>query len=175
MRVYDDRSGCSGGESGDSLPGGQTGWDNQVRQADGFSQGQGVRSAPKGAPALAHRCFLHQHPRDFYYLCSVLDGCSRYLVHCEIREQMKERDVEVIIQRAVEKFPGAQPRIISDNGPQFIARDFKEFVRVSGMTHVRTRKQKRLQSRAVNRRLEDSINPIAANGAKTNECQGSPV
>ena len=33
---------------------------------------------------------------------------------------------------------GAGPRIISDNGPQFIARDFKEFIRVSGMTHVRT-------------------------------------
>ena len=30
------------------------------------------------------------------------------------------------------------PRIISDNGPQFIARDFKEFIRVCGMTHVRT-------------------------------------
>lgn len=30
------------------------------------------------------------------------------------------------------------PRIISDNGPQFIARDFKEFIRLSGMTHVRT-------------------------------------
>jgi putative transposase len=29
-------------------------------------------------------------------------------------------------------------RIVSDNGPQFIARDFKEFIRVSGMTHVRT-------------------------------------
>ena len=28
--------------------------------------------------------------------------------------------------------------IISDNGPQFIARDFKEFIRISGMTHVRT-------------------------------------
>ncbi|MGZ3380877.1 MAG: transposase, partial [Isosphaeraceae bacterium] len=27
--------------------------------------------------------------------------------------------------------------IISDNGPQFIARDFKEFIRISGMTHVR--------------------------------------
>src|SRR6202158_1180921 len=25
-----------------------------------------------------------------------------------------------------------------DNGPQFIARDFKEFIRISGMTHVRT-------------------------------------
>ena len=32
----------------------------------------------------------------------------------------------------------APSRIISDNGPQFIARDFKEFIRVSGMTHVRT-------------------------------------
>ena len=34
--------------------------------------------------------------------------------------------------------PEARPRIISDNGPQFIAKDFKEFIRISGMTHVRT-------------------------------------
>jgi transposase InsO family protein len=74
----------------------------------------------------------------FYYLCSFLDGCSRYIVHWEIREQMTEKDVEIILQRAKEKFPDARPRIISDNGPQFIARDFKEFIRISGMTHVRT-------------------------------------
>lgn len=74
----------------------------------------------------------------FYYLCSILDGCSRYLVHWELRESMKEADVEVVLQRAREAFPGERPRIISDNGPQFIARDFKEFIRISGMTHVRT-------------------------------------
>lgn len=74
----------------------------------------------------------------FYYLCSLLDGCSRYLVHWEIRESMTEQDVETIVQRAREKFPGAKPRIISDNGPQFIAKDFKEFIRIAGMTHVRT-------------------------------------
>ncbi|PTY01623.1 hypothetical protein DB346_12865 [Verrucomicrobia bacterium LW23] len=34
--------------------------------------------------------------------------------------------------------PASPPRIISDNGPRFIARDFKEFIRVTGMTHVRT-------------------------------------
>jgi len=34
------------------------------------------------------------------------------------------------------KCPEAKPRIISDNEPQFIARDFKEFIRISGMTHV---------------------------------------
>ena len=74
----------------------------------------------------------------FYYLCSILDGFSRYIVHWEIRESMKESDVEIILQRAREKFPDAAPRIISDNGPQFIARDFKDFVRICGMTHVKT-------------------------------------
>jgi len=74
----------------------------------------------------------------FYYLCSVLDGCSRFLVHWDLRESMKEADIEMILERAKEKYPEATPRIISDNGPQFIARDFKEFIRISGMTHVRT-------------------------------------
>jgi transposase InsO family protein len=74
----------------------------------------------------------------FYYLCSVLDGYSRYIVHWEIREAMKERDVEIILQRGREAFPGVQPRIISDNGPQFIAKEFKAFIRICGMTHVRT-------------------------------------
>ena len=74
----------------------------------------------------------------FYYLCSLLDGYSRAIVHWEVRESMKETDIETIVQRALEKHPAARPRIISDNGPQFIARDFKEFIRVAGLTHVRT-------------------------------------
>jgi len=74
----------------------------------------------------------------FYYLISVLDGYSRYLVHWEIRERMSELDVEIVLQRAREQFPGATPRIISDNGPQFVAKEFKQFIRTSGMTHVRT-------------------------------------
>jgi len=73
----------------------------------------------------------------FYYQCSVLDGFSRAILHWEIRESMKESEIEIILQRAREKYPGTRPRIISDNGPQFIARDFKEFIRVAGMTHVR--------------------------------------
>jgi putative transposase len=74
----------------------------------------------------------------FYYLCSILDGFSRFLVHWDLRESMREVDIEVILARAKEKYSEAKPRIISDNGPQFIARDFKEFIRISGMTHVRT-------------------------------------
>jgi putative transposase len=74
----------------------------------------------------------------FYYLTSLLDGCSRYIVHWELRESMTERDVETIVQRGLELFPGEKPRIISDNGPQFIARDFQQFIRLVGITHVRT-------------------------------------
>jgi len=74
----------------------------------------------------------------FYYLCSVLDGASRFIVHWDIRESMTEMDVELIVERARDKYPGVKPRIISDNGPQFIARDFKEYIRLTGMTHVRT-------------------------------------
>jgi len=74
----------------------------------------------------------------FYYPCAVLDGASRYLIAWSLRESMTEAEVEIPLQRAKEKFPNARPRIISDNGPQFIAKDFKEFIRISGMTHIRT-------------------------------------
>jgi len=74
----------------------------------------------------------------FYYLRSVLDGYSRYIVHWEIRESMTEADAGTILPRAHEPLPEARPRIISENGPQFVARDFKTFVRLYGMTPVRT-------------------------------------
>ena len=74
----------------------------------------------------------------FFFLCSILDGYSRFIIHREIRETMTEAEVETILQRAREQSPGERPRIISDNGPQFIARDFKELIRICGMTHVRT-------------------------------------
>ncbi len=119
----------------------------RVLSAEGLLQRWNSRPTKKGAgfeqPLCAHE---HWHvdvshinvAGTFYYLCSLLDGCSRAIVHHELRESMTETDVEIIIQRALEKHPGASPRIISDNGPQFIARDFKEFVRVAGLTHVKT-------------------------------------
>jgi transposase InsO family protein len=81
--------------------------------------------------------FINLHG-TFYFLTAILDGYSRSIVHWEIREGMKEQDELVVLQRAKEKHPDENPRIISDNGPQFIAKDFKEYIRLSGMTHVRT-------------------------------------
>ena len=60
------------------------------------------------------------------------------------RSQVSRRAREItpflvmdILERAKELYPEARPRIISDNGPQFLAKDFKEFIRVSGLSHVR--------------------------------------
>ena len=51
----------------------------------------------------------------FYYLVSVLDGASRYLVHWELRESMREADVEVVLQHAIER---AHPASLdADAGP----------------------------------------------------------
>ena len=72
------------------------------------------------------------------FLCSLLDSPSGLIVHWEIREQMTEADVETIIQRGRES-SHAPARIISEKpGLEFIAKDFKEFILICGMTHVRT-------------------------------------
>ena len=119
----------------------------RVLKAAGLLAGSSPVPSKKGTgfiqPLLPHE---HWHidvsylniAGTFYFLCSVLDGCSRFIVHYEIREKMEESDVEIILQRAREAYPDARPRIISDNGPQFIAKDFKEFIRIAGMTHVKT-------------------------------------
>ena len=74
----------------------------------------------------------------FYYLCSVIDGYSRAIVHWELRESMTTDHVQIVLQKALECHPGVTPRVVSDNGPQFVAKDFKEYIRITGMTHVRT-------------------------------------
>ena len=57
----------------------------------------------------------------------------------EIHEAVSETEVEIVLQRGRAGLPGVSPRIVSCNGSQYIARDFKEFIRMNGMTQVRAR------------------------------------
>lgn len=119
----------------------------RVLKAAGRLDRKSNKQSQKGS-GFDHPLKAHQHWHvdisyinaggTFFYLITVLDGYSRYIVHHELRESMTELDVEIVCQAALEKHPGVKPRIISDNGPQFIANDFKAFVRHSGMTHVKT-------------------------------------
>jgi transposase InsO family protein len=74
----------------------------------------------------------------FLFFISVMDGYSRYIVHHELRESMTETDVEITIERAREKYPDKKARIISDNGSQYISKDFRNYINMIGLEHVRT-------------------------------------
>jgi len=117
-----------------------------LKQADRLSRspsGTSTKGTGFQQPQKAHEhwhvdfSYINIHG-TFYYLCAVLDGASRYILAWDLKESMTSADVEITLQRALELFPGHSPRVISDNGPQFIAKDFKEFIRISGMSHVRT-------------------------------------
>jgi len=43
----------------------------------------------------------------FYYLCSILDGCSRYIVNWDLRESMTEADIEIILEARQGASPGS--------------------------------------------------------------------
>lgn len=74
----------------------------------------------------------------FYYLICVLDGYSRYILSWGLRPSMDETDVGVVQQKAVELFPGNKTRYITDNGKQFVGKEFRKFIRHHGLTHVTT-------------------------------------
>lgn len=75
---------------------------------------------------------------SFLFLISILDGYSRYIIHHEVRSSMTKEDVMFTIQMAKSKHPDAKARIISDNGGQFISKDFRKFVKFLELTHIKT-------------------------------------
>jgi putative transposase len=87
----------------------------------------------------------------------VLDGCSRYIVSWDIRTSMEEADAEIVLQRGREAYPQARPRIISDRGSQFVARDFKEFIRLWQTSHVLTSPHYPQSNGKLERFLQDAL------------------
>ena len=51
---------------------------------------------------------------------------------------MKENDVAIVQQTALEKIPGVHPRYITDNGKQFTGKELQYLIALHGLTHVRT-------------------------------------
>jgi len=72
------------------------------------------------------------------FLVAVIDGYSRFIVHHALRAAMEEKDVELVVQRALDRFPSQSPRIISDRVTQFVAKDFNNFIRYAGLSHTFT-------------------------------------
>lgn len=120
----------------------------RILKAEGLLRSREVSGGSLKGAGFGQPTRIHQHWHTdikyvnfhsaFLFLISVFDGYSRYNLHHELCTQMEEYHVELTIQRALEKFPGYNPRIISDNGSQFISGDFRKFLREVGLAHVRT-------------------------------------
>ena len=74
----------------------------------------------------------------WYFLVTVLDAYSRYVVHWELLATMTAADVRSVIQQALET-TGAHPQLVTDNGAQFTAAEFKDLVRRFAVEHIRIR------------------------------------
>jgi putative transposase len=72
----------------------------------------------------------------WYFLVTVLDAYSRYVVHWDLLTTMTAAAVRVVVHDALKK-TGANPQVVTDNGSQFKARDFKELVRDFELEHIR--------------------------------------
>jgi putative transposase len=76
----------------------------------------------------------------FYFLIMMLDGYSRYLLDWELMTDMLGRSVESFVQRVKEKYPHAKPRLINDNGSQFISHDIKRLLQKLEIQQIFTRR-----------------------------------
>lgn len=76
-----------------------------------------------------------------FYLICILDGFSRAILAWDIRLAMESFDTYMVLIRACLKWlPTTEinPRLISDNGSQFLTKEYKAILHEFEMTHVRT-------------------------------------
>jgi transposase InsO family protein len=75
---------------------------------------------------------------NWYFLVTVLDAYSRYVVHWELLTTMHASDIRLVIQHALEATK-ATPDVVTDNGSQFTAKEFKDLIRRFVFKHIRIR------------------------------------
>lgn len=77
----------------------------------------------------------------FFYLFTILDAYSRYVVHWELRPTMTTDDAKAVVEAAVRKAKitaAHKLRLLHDNGTQFVSRQFKRLLKDLHIQQVRT-------------------------------------
>jgi len=103
---------------------------------DGFEQPQ--RPHEQWHSDISYLNILGTH----YFFISILDGFSRAIIHHEVRTDMTTVDVEIVTERALEKLPSnleQKPRLITDNGSQYVSAEFKGYLRERDISHSKAR------------------------------------
>lgn len=81
----------------------------------------------------------------WYYLSTILDDYSRYIIAWKLFSTMSSEDVKELLDLAIIK-TGVdrikvrnRPRLLSDNGPCYISKELKEFMHEKELAHIRGR------------------------------------
>lgn len=78
----------------------------------------------------------------WYYLCTVLDDFSRYILAWRLASTMGSQDVEDTLQVAIDKTGVTRitvkhrPRLLSDNGPAFVSEALATYLKTYHMPHI---------------------------------------
>ena len=79
----------------------------------------------------------------WYYLLSVLDDYSRFIIAWKLCTTMAAQDVQTVLDDAIAKTGVDQvklkhkPRLLSYNGPCFVAKPLQNYLEQKGMRHTR--------------------------------------
>lgn len=68
----------------------------------------------------------------WYYLSTVLDDYSRYIIHWELCDSMKAEDVKRTVNTAIAKArlkTKQKPKLLSDNGPCYVSNELKTYLK----------------------------------------------
>jgi len=79
----------------------------------------------------------------WYYLSTVMDDYSRYILAWRLCKGMSTDEVKATVEEAVQ-FTGVRqvriidrPRLLSDNGSCYISKAFAEYLGIAGISHIR--------------------------------------
>jgi len=79
----------------------------------------------------------------WYYLSTVLDDFSRYIIAWKLSPTMATTDVKETLDAAIDASGVDQvqvhhrPRLLSDNGPAYVSSELRSYLEGRGMTHTR--------------------------------------
>ncbi|MFN2137148.1 MAG: transposase [Candidatus Promineifilaceae bacterium] len=79
----------------------------------------------------------------WYYLCTILDDYSQYILAWRLSTNMAAGDVVETLQMALDNVDVTavkvkhRPRLMSDNGPAFVSQALKEYLQRYRLTHIR--------------------------------------
>lgn len=75
----------------------------------------------------------------WYFLVTVIDAYSRYIVTGALCWKLTGEAMALVLRDALDRTPGATPEVVSDNGSEFVNRDFLTVLKAESLHQIRTR------------------------------------